>query len=54
MKPYMLLVEIIIFSLYNVIVRPIKIMKRADKNWARFEKINYFKNKSFQKKNNKS
>ena len=40
MKPYMLLVEIIIFSLYQFIGRPTKIMKTADKNWARFEKIN--------------
>ena len=37
MKPYM---EIIIFSLYNVNVRPTKIMKRADKNWAHFEEKN--------------
>ena len=47
MKPYMLLVEIIIITLYLIIVRPTKIMKRADKNWAYFRKMNYFKNQSF-------
>ena len=30
------LVEISIFSLNNVTVRPTKIMNRADKNWAHF------------------
>ena len=35
-KPCMHLVEIIIFSLNLVIVRPTKIMNRADKNWAQF------------------
>ena len=36
MKPPMHLVEISIFSLNNVTVRPTKIMNRADKNWAHF------------------
>ena len=36
MKPCMHLVEISIFSLNLVIVRPTKIMNRADKNWAQF------------------
>ena len=35
-KPLMDLLELGIFSLYHVIVRPIKIMNRADKNWAHF------------------
>ena len=35
-----------IFSLDNVIVRP---TNTADKNWARFLKIKYLKNQSFQK-----
>ena len=35
-KPRMHLWEISILSLYNVIVRPTKIMNRADKNWAHF------------------
>ena len=35
-KPHMHLWEISIFSLNNVIVRPTKIMNRADKNWAHF------------------
>ena len=48
-KPHMHLWEISIFSLNNVIVRPTKIMNRADKNWAHFEKTKYFKNQSFQK-----
>ena len=34
MKPCMHLVETSIFSLNPVIVRPTKIMNRADKNWA--------------------
>ena len=38
MKPRMHL-EISIFSLNNVMVRPTKIMNRADKNWAHFWKI---------------
>ena len=42
MKPHMHLVEISIFSLNNVTVRPTKIMNRADKNWAHF-----FENKVF-------
>ena len=41
MKPRMHLVEISIFSLNLVIVRLIKIMNRADKNWAEFLKIKY-------------
>ena len=48
-KPRMHLVEMNI-SLDNVTVRPTKIMNRADKNWAHFEKIKYFKNQNFQKK----
>ena len=36
MKPLMRLVEISIFSQYNVTVRPTKIMNRADKNWDHF------------------
>ena len=36
MKPCMNLMEMSIFSLNIVIVRPTKIMKRADKNWAQF------------------
>ena len=36
MKPRIHLVEITIFSLKNVTVRPLKIMNRADKNWAHF------------------
>ena len=35
-KPRMHLWEISIFSLNNVIVRPTKIMNRADNNWAHF------------------
>ena len=35
-KPRMHLWEISIFSLNNGIVRPTKIMNRADKNWAHF------------------
>ena len=49
MKPCVHLLEICIYSLNNVIVRPTKIMNRADKNWARFLKTMYFKNQSFQK-----
>ena len=41
MKPCMHLVKISIFSLNNVIVRPTKIMKRAEKSWAYFYKIKY-------------
>ena len=36
MKPRMHLVEISIFSINNVTVRPTKIMNRADKNEAQF------------------
>ena len=35
-KPRMHLLEIGIFSLYHAIIRPTKIMNRADKNWAHF------------------
>ena len=49
MKPRMHLVEISIFSLNNVTIRPTKIMNRADKNWAHLKKIKYFKNQNFQK-----
>ena len=35
-KPHMHQWEISIFPLNNVIVRPTKIMNRADKNWAHF------------------
>ena len=35
-KPHMHLWKINILSLNNVIVRPTKIMNRADKNWAHF------------------
>ena len=35
-KPHMYLWEIGILSLNNIIVRPTKIMNRADKNWAHF------------------
>ena len=35
-KPLMHLLEISTFSLYHVIVRPTKIMNRADKSWAQF------------------
>ena len=42
-------VETIIFSLYHVIVRPAKIIKGDDKNWAHFQKIQYFKNQNCQK-----
>ena len=50
MKPCMHLVEISIFSLNNVTVRPTKIMNSADKNWAHFKKISYFKKEKFKKK----
>jgi hypothetical protein len=36
MKPHMHPVEISLFSLYYVVVRPTKIMNRADKNCANF------------------
>ena len=35
-KAIMYQLEVVIFSLYHVIVRPTKIMNRADKNWAHF------------------
>ena len=41
--------EISIFSVNNAIVRPTKIMNRADKDWAHLKKSTYFKNQSFQK-----
>ena len=34
MKSHMHLVEVSIFSLNNVIIRPTKIMNRANKKWA--------------------
>ena len=49
MKPCMYLVEINTFSLNLVIVRPTKIMNRADKNWAQFQETKYLKNQTFQK-----
>ena len=49
MKPWMHLVEISIFSLNLVIVLLTKIMKKANKNWAYFQKIKYLKNQNFQK-----
>ena len=48
-KPRKHLWEISIFSLNNIIVRPAKIMNRADKNWAHCQKRKQFKNQSFQK-----
>ena len=50
MRPHMHLMEISICSLNNVTVRPTKIVNRAEKNWAHFQKIKYFKNQNFQKK----
>ena len=35
-EPQIHLAEIIIFSVYHVIIRPTKSMQRADKNWAHF------------------
>ena len=49
MKPWMHLVGISIFSLNLVIVLLTKIMKKANKNWAYFQKIKYLKNQNFQK-----
>ena len=49
MKRCVHLMEISILSLNLVIVRLNKIMNRADKNWAHFQKTKYFKNQSFQK-----
>ena len=48
-KPLMLLLKISIFSLNNVILRLTKIRNSAEKNWANFQEIKYFKNQSFQK-----
>ena len=42
------LVEPIIFSLYHVIIRPTKIIKAADKNWAHL-KQKHLKNQKFRK-----
>ena len=36
MKPHMHLVEIIAFTLYQVITKPTKIMNSLNKNWAHF------------------
>ena len=47
-KPCMHLWEISIFSLNNLIVRPSKIMNRAYKKWANFQKTKYFQSQSFQ------
>ena len=49
MKRCLHLVEISIFSLNHDIDRPTKIINRADKNWAHFQKTKYLKNQSFQK-----
>ena len=49
MKPCLHLVEISIFSLNLVIVRPTKYMNRADKKQAQFQEIKYLKNPIFQK-----
>ena len=35
-KPPMHLLEVDIFAIYHVIVRPTKMMKKANKNWAHF------------------
>ena len=48
-KPHIYLWEISISSLKIDFVRPTKIMNRADKNWAHFQKTEYFKNQSFRK-----
>ena len=48
-KPRMHLFEIGIFSLHHVIVRPTKIMNRADKTWALFRKQSTLKIKVFKK-----
>ena len=41
--------EISILSQNNDIIRPTKIVNRADKNQPHFQKTKYFKNQSFQK-----
>ena len=48
-KPHMYQYEVSILSLNNVIVRPAKIINRADKNWPHFQKTKYFENPTFQK-----
>ena len=48
-NPRLHVLEISIFSLNNVIVRPTKIMDRADKNWAHFKKQNTLKINFFKK-----
>ena len=48
-KLRMYLLEICILSLNNVIVRPTKIMNRANKNWEHFKKTKCFKNQTFRK-----
>ena len=49
-KPIMHLVEISIFSLNNVTVRPTKIMNRADKIWAHLLKVGLLDSPIFFKK----
>ena len=49
MKSCIHTVEISIFSMNHAIVRPTKIMNKADKNWAHFSKIKCLKNQNFQK-----
>ena len=49
-KPCMHLLKIAIFLLYHLIVRPIKIMNQADKNWAHFKKQSTLEVKIFKKK----
>ena len=48
-RPHMHLWEISISLLNNVIVRPTKIMKIADKKWAHFQKTKYSKNQKSSK-----
>jgi hypothetical protein len=43
------LVDLSIFWLNNVTIRPTKIINRDEKNWAHFERKKYFKNQNFQK-----
>ena len=50
MAPCKHLVEISIFSINNVTVRPTKIINGVNKNWAYLQKKKYFKNQNFQKK----
>ena len=51
MKSHVYLVEISIFSLNNVNVRPTKIINKADKNWHFFENLERF-NQFLTMKNN--